>query len=68
MGEKPVSSFVRAQVVALHDAAFNQVQISKQLNIFRYCVQNAINRYKRLDTYNNSTLSRRPKNLDEQGF
>ena len=25
MGKKPGSSFVRAQVVALHDAAFNQV-------------------------------------------
>ena len=28
MRKKPVSSFVRAQMVALHDAGFNQIQIS----------------------------------------
>ena len=33
--KKSVSSFMRAEVVALHDAGFNQVQISIQLNSSR---------------------------------
>ena len=68
MGEKAVSSFVRAQVVALHDARFNQVHISKQLNISRCCVQNVINKYKRLGIYDNSKRSGRPKELDALSF
>ena len=51
MGKKAVSSFVPAQMIAVHDAAFNQIQISKQLNISSGCVQNAIKKYKRLGTY-----------------
>ena len=68
MGEKLVSSFVRAQVAALHDAGFNQIQISKQLNISRCCVQNTINKSKRLGTYDDSKRSGRPKKLDAWGF
>ena len=71
MKKKLVSSFVRAQVVALHDAGFNQVQISKQLHISRCCVQNAINKYKHLGTYDDSRRSgcpKCPKNLDARGF
>ena len=68
MGKKAVSSFVRAQVVVLHDAGFNQVQISKQLNISRCCVQNAINKYNRLGTYDDSKRSGHPKEFDARGF
>ena len=50
-------------MVALHDVGFNQLQISKQLNIFRCCVQNAINKYKYLDTYEDSE---RPEKVDAQ--
>ena len=55
-------------MVALHDAGFNQVQFSKQLNISGCCVQTAINKYKRLGTYDDSKRSGRPKNLDVRGF
>ena len=61
MEKNPVSSFVQAQVVPLHDAGFNQVQISKQRNISRRCVENAINKYKCLGTYDDSKGSGRPK-------
>ena len=54
--------------VQVHNAGFNQVQISKQLNISRCCVQNATHKYKRLGTYDDSKRSRRPKELDVQGF
>ena len=66
--KKPVSLFMRAQMVALHDAGFNQVQISKQLNISRCCVQNVINKYKRLGTYDDLKRSGRPKKLNARSF
>ena len=61
MRTKLVSLFVRAQVVGLHAVGFNQVQISKQLNISRCCVQNAINKYKHLNIYEDSKRSERAK-------
>ena len=51
MGKKPVESFVRAQVVALYDAGFNQVHISKHLKISWHRVQNAIKKYKETGNY-----------------
>ena len=45
MGKKPVDSIVRAQALALSDSGHNQVQISRQLNISRHCVQNAVKKY-----------------------
>ena len=64
MGKKAVSSFVRVQMVALHDVRFNQIQISKQLNIPRCCAQNIINKYKRLGTYDELKRSGLPKRVD----
>ena len=61
MRKKAVSSFEQVQVVALHDAAFNQVQISKQLNISRCCVQNTINKDKHLRICENTKRSGLPK-------
>ena len=66
--EKAVSSFVRVQVVALHDVGFNQVQISKQLNSFLCRIQNAVNNYEHLGTCEDSKRSARPKKLDGQDF
>ena len=68
MRKKPVSSLVQAQVVILHDAEFHQVRISKQLNISRCCVQNAINTYKRPGTYDDSKRLGRPRKLNTRGF
>ena len=69
LGEKKqFLRFLRVQVVALHDVGYNQVQISKQLNISRYCVQNAINKYEHLGTYDESKRSGRPRKLDERSF
>ena len=63
MGEKAFFSFVRAQLVVLHDAGFDQVQISKQFNVFRCCIQNTINKYKHLGTYEDSKRSGCPKKV-----
>lgn len=66
MGKKPVDSFVRAQVVALSAAGLNQVQISKQLNISRHCVQNAIKKYKETGNYNDLKRTGRPKKIPDR--
>ena len=53
--------------MALHDAGFNQVQVSKQLSITRCCVQNSIDKYKRQDTYDHLKRlgrSKKPGALD----
>ena len=63
MGKKAVSPFVRAQVVALFDAGFNQIQISKQLKVSRCCVQNAIKRFRDQGTYNDLKRSGRPRKI-----
>ena len=68
MGKKAVYSFVRAQVVALHDAGFNQVQLSKQLNISCCCVQNAINKYKYVGICENAKRSTVKKSLMNSVF
>ena len=67
-GKKTVSSFVRAQVVAFRDAEFNQVQISKQLNISRCCVQKTITKYKHPSIYEDSKSSGHPKQLAGRDF
>ena len=67
-GKKVVSLFVRSQMVALYGAKFNQVQISKQLNICRCCVQNAINKCKHRGNYEDSKRFGRPKILNGWDF
>ena len=63
MGKTAVSPFVRAQVVALFDAGFNQVQISKQLKVSRCCVQNAIKKFRDQGIYNDLKRSERPRKV-----
>ena len=51
MGKKSIYPYVRVQVVALHDAALNQLRIPKQLKTSRCCSQNVIKKYKQLDRF-----------------
>ena len=66
--KKTVSSFVRAELVALHDTGFNRAQISKQFNISRCYVQNTISKYKHPGTYDDLKRSEHPKKNDALGF
>ena len=68
MGRKPVDSIVRAQAVALSDSGLNQVQISRQLNISRHCVQNAVKKYKEARQYNDFPSTGRPKKFQIVAF
>ena len=45
MGKKAVSAYTHAQAVVLHQSGMNVSKISKQLNVSRECVVNAIERY-----------------------
>ena len=57
-----------AQVVAFRDAGFTQVQISKQLNISRCCVEKTIAKYKHPGIYKDFKCLERPKQLDGRDF
>ena len=61
MGKKSVHPNILVQAVALHDVGLNQVQISKQLKVFRCCVQNAIKKYKKLCWFDDLQHTGRPK-------
>ena len=63
MSKKAVSPFVRPQVVALNDVAFNQVQISKQLKISRCFVKNTIKEFKDQGVHNDLKRSERPRKI-----
>ena len=67
MGKKPVNSIVRAQAVALSDSRLNQGQISRQLNISRYCVQNAVKNCKETRQYDDFLRTARPKKIPNRG-
>ena len=57
----PVDSIVRAQAVALSDIGLSQVQISRQLNISRHCVQNPIEKQVNTMTFNEQLVQKNSK-------
>ena len=63
MGKKSIHSYVRAQVVALHDATLNQLQISERLKVSWCCIQTAINKYKQFGRFDDLKHTERPKKL-----
>ena len=67
MGKESVDSIVRAQAVAFSDSELKQVQISRQLNISRHCVQNAVKKYKETRQYNDFPRTGRPKIIPNRG-
>ena len=52
MSKTSADSIVRAQVIPLSDAGLSQVQISRQPDISRHCVQNIIKEYNDTGQYN----------------
>ena len=66
MGKKAVSAYTRAQAVALHQSGMNVSKISKQLNVSRKCVMNAIERYNKYGEFEDLKRSWRPKKLSHR--
>ena len=63
MDKKGVPAYTRAQSVALHQSGMNVSKISKQLNVSRKCVMNAIERYNKYGEFKDLKRSRRLKKL-----
>ena len=61
MGKISVDSIVRAQLAVLSDAGLSQVQISRQLNISRHRIHNAIKKYNETGQYNDLQRTGCPK-------
>ena len=68
MSKTPIDSIVRVQAVALSDSGLNQVQISRQLNISRHCLQKAVKKYKETRQYNDFPCTGHPKKFQIVAF
>ena len=66
MDKKVVSAYTRAQAVALHQSGMNVSKISKQLNVSRKCLMNAIERYNKYSEFKDLERSGRPKKLSHR--
>ena len=63
IGKKAVSAYTGAQAVALHQSGMNVSKNSKQLNVSRKCVMNAIEKYNKYGELKDLKRSGRPKKL-----
>ena len=66
MGKKSIHRYIQAQMVALHHAALNQVQISKQCNVSRCCIQNVIKKDKQLGQFDDLKHTGRTNKLSDR--
>ena len=66
MGKEAVSAYTRAQAVALYQSGMNVSKISKQLNVSRKCVMNAIERYNKYSEFKDLKRSGRSKKLSHR--
>ena len=66
MGKKAASAYTRAQAVALHQSGMNVSKISKQFNVSRKCVMNAIERYNKYGEFKDLKRFGRPKKLSRR--
>ena len=62
MGKRPIEPYVRAQAVALYQSGPNLSKISKQLQVSRCCVCNAITKF------DDMKRSGRPKSLSNRNI
>ena len=52
MGKRSIEPYVRAQAVALYQLDLNLSKISKQLQVSRCCVRNAITKFEEYTKFN----------------
>ena len=68
MGKRSIEPHVRAQVVALYQSGFNLSKISKQLQVSRCCVRNAITKFEEYTKFDDMKRSGRPKSLSDRNI
>lgn len=66
MGRKAIGPLIRPQAVALYQSGLNMNKISKQLNVSRCCVRNAIMKFENQGKFVDSERSGRPKKISER--
>ena len=68
MGKRSIEPYVRAQVMALYHSVLNLSKISKQLQISRCCVRNAITKFEEYTKFDDMKRSGRPKSLSDRNI
>ena len=65
MGKRSIELYVRAQAVALYRSGLNLSKISKQLQVCRCCVRNAITKFQEYTKFDDMKRSGRSKSLSD---
>ena len=68
MGKRSIEPYVRAQAVALYQSDLNLSNISKQLQVCRCCVRNAITKFEEYTKFDDMKRSGRPKSLSDRNI
>ena len=68
MSKRPLDLHVRAQAVPLYQSGFNLSKISKQLQVSKCCVCNAITKFEEYTKFNDMKRSGRPKSLSDRNI
>ena len=66
MGKRPIEPYVRAQPVALYQPGLNLSKISKQLQVSRCCVRDALTKFEEYDKFDDMKWSGRLKSLSDR--
>ena len=65
MGKRSIEPYVRAQAVALYQSGLNLSKISRQLQVSRCCVSNAVTKFEEYTKFDDMKRSGRPKSLSD---
>ena len=68
MGKRSIEPYVRAQAVALLQSDLSSSKISKQLQVSRCCVRNAITKFEEYTKFDDMKRSGRPKSLSDRNI
>ena len=68
MGKRSIEPYVRAQAVPLYQSGLNLSRISKQMQISRCCVRNAITKFEEYTKFDDMKRSGRPKSLSDRNI
>ena len=68
MDKRSIEPYVRAPAVALYQSGLNLSKISKQLQVSRCCVRNAITKFEEYTKFDDVKRSGRPKSLSDRNI
>ena len=68
MGKRSIEPYVRAQAVVLYQSDLNLSKISKQLQVSKCCVRDAITKFEEYTKFDDMKRSGRPKSLSDRNI